>query len=48
VIGASTKDAAEPNSMPVTPRHLLATLADAWDHVEAPPVAESSLLQQAG
>ena len=27
---------------------LLATLADAWDHVEVPPVAESALMQQAG
>jgi len=27
---------------------LLATLAEAWEHVEAPPAAESSLLQRAG
>ena len=27
---------------------LLATLAEAWDHVEAHPAAESSLVQQAG
>jgi len=27
---------------------LLATLAEAWDHVDVPPVAESSLMQPAG
>jgi flagellar protein FliS len=27
---------------------LLATLAEAWDRVDVPPVAESSLLQHAG
>src|SRR5713101_1919556 len=27
---------------------LLATLADAWDHVEAPPEVESPVLQRAG
>jgi uncharacterized protein (DUF1501 family) len=27
VVGESTRDAAEPNTAPVTPRHLLATIA---------------------
>lgn len=39
----------EPSEAPlVEVAGLLATLAEAWDHVEVPQVAESSMLQRAG